>query len=115
MTDQRDSNGRIGRTSAFEQHAQTIVQFVVAGLIGWLATTGQATAVKVAELTVEVRNFIQSGRDHSTRVDVALAQLVDTVAEHERRLAVIEAEARIHDRAVPGSQPNRTAQREPPP
>lgn len=82
---------RIGRTSAIEQHAQTIVGVVIAGLIAWIGMTSQSTAIKVAELGTRLDGLVATDRESSRKLDEQLSSLVATAREHERRLAVIEA------------------------
>jgi predicted NAD/FAD-dependent oxidoreductase len=87
---------RIGRTSAIEQHAQTIVGVVIAGLIAWIGMTSQSTAIKVAELGTRLEGLAATDRESSRKLDEQLSSLVATAREHERRLAVIEAARVVH-------------------
>lgn len=89
-------NDRIGRTSAIEQHAQTIVGVVIAGLISWIGITSQSTAIKVAELGTRLEGLAATDRESSRKLDEQLSSLVATAREHERRLAVIEAARVVH-------------------
>ena len=88
MTREHES---ITKTSAIEQHAQTIVGVVIAGLIAWIGMTSQSTAIKVAELGTRLEGLAATDRESSRKLDEQLSSLVATAREHERRLAVIEA------------------------
>lgn len=43
--------------TGFERHMQTAIQIVLVGLVAWMGSTTQTTAVEVAELKAELRSL----------------------------------------------------------
>lgn len=86
-----NTDDRITRTSALEQHAQTLVGVVIAGLIAWVGMTSHSTAIKVAELSTRLESLAANERERSRKIDEQIANLAAIAREHDRRILTMEA------------------------
>ena len=85
-------------TNSFERHAQTALVLLLVALLVWVGGTTQKTDVAIAELRAEV-GFLKGSmavphlHPEITKVDLQLAQVIDTL-----RKRVSELESREHER-----------------
>jgi hypothetical protein len=84
----RDS---IVKTSAFEQHAQTLIGGLIGAAILWGANSINTLSREVSGLTGRVEGAAAVQTVESARRDVALANLAETVARHDREIATLQA------------------------
>lgn len=88
----------IVKTSAFEQHAQTLITTVVGGLLLFSAGILSSMSREVAGLGVRIEALTAVQTSEAGRRDAAIGELARTVAVHERQLADLNARQAADDR-----------------
>ena len=83
MDDEQEPKAR-----AFERHAQTALVILIVGLLGWIASTVQATAVELATVSVRLNSLEQRINDNTSTGKTSGGHL----QEIDKRLAAVETE-----------------------